>query len=353
MNQKAGCTPLRKSIELCGRCNGATVYVKDESKNPFGTFKDRRCAALLDLHAQKEELVFVQITSGNSGYSLGMMAKEWELKTGRKRSVVNIVPKSISKEVRKRLETCSLVCGMDLGEKIVTFENMVEIARKASGYSGPDTNLVGVEDYRLEGGYREMVREIADEGIRPGYIFCPVGEGELAVELAGACASVWGYDPPKVVGVTIKQNVILYKKNFLKNPGKSIADKLVNGYSKFKDLLMSLVKKGRVELMSASEREIAAMYGYLNQLGIAAEPTAASAFCGAVKYDLKPDDVVVIINTGKGIFDQGSVDKRWAKRIANAAKYVVAFALGVAVAATAYRTFVTVTCPQTIEKETK
>lgn len=317
-------TPMFKSLEMCGRCNGANVFVKREDKNPFGTFKDRRCAALLDVHSTKNELVFVHITTGNSGYSLGMMAREEERKTGRKIHVVNIVPKGLPSAIKKRLESCSTVHEMDLSKDIVTPDEMRAIARKLTGYSGPEENLISVESYGLANGYKNIIREIAEEGVKPKYIFVPVGEGELITELAREAESVWGAEAPKLVGVTISQNAIVKDEDFLKKPGKNIADKLVNGYSKFKDLVLNFVKTGRIELKSVSEADIAKEYKWLNSIGIAAEPSAAVAFCGAEKYDVKPEDTIVIINTGKGVYDQSAVEKRWVRRLVKGLKYAAA-----------------------------
>ena len=323
-----GRTPLRKSIELCGRCNGAIVFVKDESKNPFGTFKDRRCAALLEKDAERQELLFVHITSGNSGYSMGMMAKEFERVTGRKRAVVNIVPKGLPRAIKRRLETCSVVVEADLSAGIITPDQMRVIARKASGYEGPEDNIVGVEDYGLANGYRAIVKEIREHGVKPTHIFCPVGEGELAAEIAAACETAWGADAPKVVGVTIKQNAIMKKDDFLKNVGKSVADKLLNGYSKFKGLLLNFVKTGRAELMTANEGEIAKEYAYLNGIGIPAEPSAAAAFAGAERYGLREGDIAVVINTGKGVYDERRLKRAWLRRLKKACAYTAFFIMG-------------------------
>ena len=327
---EAGGTPLRKSIEYCGKCNGASVYVKDESKNPFGTFKDRRCAAVLDKHKDMKELVLVHITSGNSGYSLGMMAKAREAETGQKIRVVNVVPKGLPKEIRKMLDKCSTVYQMDLGKKIITQEELRALAREKTDFGGPDEAIVGVEDYFLNDGYRKIVREMLFSDIKPTHIFCPIGEGELAVEITSAAQDIWGDEAPKVIGVTVKDNVFASGKDFMKSPGKSVADKLVNGYSKFRELWAGHVENGKAELMIIEEREIAEEYTHLNAIGISAEPSAAVAFCGAARYELNPDDVVVVINTGKGVYEHGAVDRLWRRRLRKAARYIAVAALSVA-----------------------
>lgn len=339
---QVGGTPLRQCIELCGRCNGASVYVKDESKNSSGTFKDRRNLALLEHYKDRGELVFVHMTNGNSGYSLGLLAKEWERLTGKKREVFNIVPKGISRQIREKLERCSWVVDADSGKGILSSGAQLRLAKSTIWYGPrdkpvpwehwPDERFVSVESYKLEKGYGEIINEIAGQGVKPSFIFCPVGEGELITELAAAAEKAWPGSPPKIIGVTIKQNVLVHAADFIKNPRKSIADKLMNGYSKFKDLVRPLVKSGRIKLMTVSDREIAREYRWLNNVaGISAEPSAAAAFCGAKRYNLKRDDTVVIINTGKGAYDVSSLERGW--ELKHRLKYAAWAAAGVAVTA--------------------
>lgn len=321
-----GNTPLYKSIELAGRCSGAIVYVKREDKNPFDTFKDRRCAALVQEHAGKKT-VFVHITSGNSGYSLGMIAKIAN-ETGQNMTVVNVVQKGTPKAIRKKLAECSIVHEMELTRRIINEDSLAELAARLANCDEKD--VVAVESYGLVNGYRQIIREMAAEGVKPTHIFCPVGGGELATELAAQAAKTWPYATPKIVGVTIPQNVLTRSNGFLKKPKNSIADKLVSGYSKFGYLVKQFVAQGKMELVTAGERELAREYKWLNGVaGILAEPSAAAAFCGAVKYKLEPTDKVVIINTGKGIYDQSAVEKRWLRRLARGLKYA-AVALGTA-----------------------
>ncbi len=308
-----GNTPLIKVKELCGACNGATVYVKDESKNRFGTFKDRRSAALFEHYKDKSEIVFVHITSGNSGYSLGMMAEEERRRTKKDIRVVNIIDKGTPKTIRERLESCSKVVEMDLSSGQMGLDEQRELGRSAASYEGHQSNIVGVEEYHIANGYSNILREIYAEGIRPKYVFCPVGNGELLVELADVAKELWGYDAPLIVGVTIQQNILHRAADFVSKIGRSIADKLVAPYSMYKELVEARVKDGSAELMKKhpKEDEIAKEYERLNRIGINVEPSAAVAFWGAKHYELTQDDTVVIINTGKGVYDPSSLNKVW------------------------------------------
>ncbi len=164
------------------------VYIMDESVNSQSrTFKDLRNQGLLGRTSNLQEVVFVQITQGNSGYSLGRLAQqEMALHPDRKIHVVNIIPKGLSKRIRSELHACSVVHEMDLGRKTISRTELMEIARRLTGYSGP--NVLTVEGSEPEGdGYGIIIRDLADAPIIKSpitHIVCPVGGGELAVLLA-------------------------------------------------------------------------------------------------------------------------------------------------------------------------
>lgn len=329
---RVGRTPLFKSIDLSGRYN-AVVHVKDESRNPFGTFKDRRCAALLEHNQGKKELIFVHITSGNSGYSLGMLAADEEMRAGRNVKVVNVVGTDISPVVKAKLETCSIVHQMELTNHIVNRDELIAIARRLTHYTGPEENILTVEDFGLANGYGKIIDEIAVSGVKPKYIYCPMGEGELATELVKRALEVWPERTPIIAGITISQNALVDTEDFIKRLRKSIADKLVNGYSKFKAFIQRYREQGSLNTCAISEALIAREYRYLNDIGIACEPSAAAAFAGAreCKFWAEPDDQIVIINTGKGIYDKKAVDRFQHTRLIRWLKYA---AVGLASAAT-------------------
>jgi len=334
MSSPAVRTPIYQVPELCGRCHGADVRIADFGKSGRGTAKGMRNRELLrSLEATqpgRQHTVFVQITMGNSGYDLAMEAREEQMRTGRRIDVVNIVPKGISPVVKGKLAECSFVHEMDLGRHI-TMAEMRKIAKELTGYEGPEEEILGVERYNLRDGYRAMIRQMAEEGLKPTHIVVPVGAGELLVEVAAEAEKVWGKDAPRIIGVTIQQNVLVHKEDFIKKPGRSIADKIGCAYSAVKELIKELVQRGRAELKVASDRQIYNEYRYLNEtLGIEAEPSAAAAFAGAKSYGFKPGDTVVIINTGKGLFDEKAVEKFGKNRFITTLKEIAA---GIAITA--------------------
>ncbi|MFH2105956.1 MAG: PLP-dependent lyase/thiolase [Candidatus Micrarchaeota archaeon] len=347
-------TPLVQSRELCGRCNGANVFVKREDAQPSGTTKWRRCAALLESRGDKET-VFVHISSGNSGYSMGMVVQQSEDPT---KKVVNIVDKRTPEEIKKRLMSCSIVVEMDLSKELITEDRMKEVAIEATGYTGSNENIVIVERYQLEGGYRGITDEIAKQlhtetqgkTNRPDVIFCPVGSGETMVELAARVHEVWKDNPPKIVGVTVPGNYIAARyfsgQEGAKSTGRSIADKLTCAYSAFAELAVRTLNSGAKLMVMNDEDELRRSYKWLNSIGIPVEPSAAVAFLGAMNYSrlmcaeekdgLTAEKTIVIINTGKGVFDQKAVDRIWLKRLRAGAIYLGVAALGAVLATIAY-----------------
>jgi len=75
LKYKSGNTPLIKIEKLCKRFGLDNLFIKDESKNPFGTFKDRRSEFIIQRGVREHVDKFVIITSGNAGYSLVKFAE--------------------------------------------------------------------------------------------------------------------------------------------------------------------------------------------------------------------------------------------------------------------------------------
>lgn len=330
-------TPIFQVPELCGRFHGPDVRVANLGGLDHSA-KEWRNRALLEsieiaAHGAKHT-VLVQITGGNSGRDLARAAIEMQKTTGRRIDVVNLVSKSMSPFMKKELAKCSIVHEMDLDGRPISVAEMRKIAKELTGYEGPEEEILSVERYNLRDGYRAVVRQMAEDGLKPTHIFVPVGGGELLTEIAAEAEKVWGKDIPKIVGVTIPQNILAHPdKGFLKNPGESPADKLVCGTSPFKELVRELVRRGIVELRVVRDKAILKEYHNLkDELGIPVEPSAATAFAGAAAYPLSPNDTVVVINTGEGLYDKKKVDKVWGRRLRRWWKPVAALLLGAALA---------------------
>ena len=297
---RIGETPLYEVPQLMGRY-GARTFLKDESKNTAsGTFKDRRNMWVLEQDGQTEEPVFyVQITSGNSGLSMGRLCQTYERETGKQRRSISVVHKKLPREIKNKLRAVGEVVEVDLSSGPIPSHTLEQ---RAKDYLQKQDAKVRVVE-RTGGnsdGYGEIAKEIL-ERVQPRYIFCPVGEGELMAKLSLALSHQ--ESPAKIVGVTVNGNINTNGKSF-ERPKQSRADKLVTPYSDFKELLERLSTERGHEILTVDERQIQEEEKILRELMIDAEPSAAVAFAGARRYSrergFSMDDNVVIINTGKG-----------------------------------------------------
>ena len=101
----------------------AHIFVQDESKNKFGTYKDRRSKHIVDLAAKNNIRTLSLITSGNAGYSLAQYARPFCIR------VVSIVDKKIKPHIRQKLEeVCYKVQEYDLEHMILESENIIKLA---------------------------------------------------------------------------------------------------------------------------------------------------------------------------------------------------------------------------------
>src|SRR3989338_5534791 len=147
MINKSGNTPLVKNDELSKKF-GFAVLIKDERKNPFGTFKDRRREIIIKKEKDEQVDTLVLITSGNAGYSLGRFSQ------GTKIRIVNIIDKNLKKSVKEELKKYGKIIEVNLSEKILKPEEVISLARQ-----NDDEVILNVTNGFHEG-YEKIVEEI-------------------------------------------------------------------------------------------------------------------------------------------------------------------------------------------------
>lgn len=270
-NYKSGKTPLVKIDEFCRKFNLPNLLVKDESKNPFGTWKDRR-SEMIGKKA-KHELIdkLCLITSGNAGYSLAKFVNKSRIKIV---SVIDIhLPSSIKEALQ---EVCSKIIEKDLSKKILKPEEVIALAREN------DKEVIWDVTNGFHGAYESIIGEIKNEA--PDYLICPVGSGEGFVGLFNGLEKA--KLKTKLIGVTPKAS-------------PSFADKLYTPWTPYGAKMQSILKKGH-EIIKASEKEIKSAYSYARDF-INCEPSSAVVINALLKKNFKKNDKIIIINSGKGL----------------------------------------------------
>ena len=276
LKYKSGNTPLIKIERLCKRLGLVNLFIKDESKNPFGTFKDRRSEYIIKSGINEHINKFVIITSGNAGYSLAKFAEGTNIK------IINFVDRKIKKSIKNELKGVSYkVIEIDLSKKIWTPEEMMAIAREN------DTEVVwdatdGIYDYQK--GYIKIIEEIKNK--KPNFIIVPVGSGEA---FCGLYEGIKKFKlKTELIGVGVKAK------------WHSFADKLYTPWTPYESKMRAIQKEGH-KIIRLNETEVKQMWKEFKNV-IDCEPSAAVVFSVFSKIKFKKEGKIILINSGKGLF---------------------------------------------------
>lgn len=284
---KIGNTPIVRDSRLGNQFGVSNLLVKDESKNLFGTFKDRRNALAIDRALENAKHVdkLAIITSGNAGYSLARLAK------GTGINIVCIVDKSLNSDIRKNLEKYSYkVVGVELSERNLEKEDVVELARESNN------EVIWDVTNGYEAAFELIVMEITEEA--PDWLITPLGAGEAFVGLYDGLKK---YLPKtKLAGAGV-HGLRDHKLKLREEPSK--ADKLYTPYTPYKERIEGILMdaKRRTSYVPLSDKEIMDTYRRISSL-IPCEPSSAAAFASLRKLDICEDNKVMVLNSGKGIW---------------------------------------------------
>lgn len=259
---------------------GLDILVKDESPNPFGTFKDRKAIEVAE-HAYNSGTDYVMaITSGNYGFSLAEFLHSIGIGT------ILFVDHDINESVANALKQKATVIPVDLEEEELTTEKLETIASNSIDLSGSKViNATNFYDDSYFGIFKEIKGEL-DRDKKLDYLILPCGSGELFA----AALRYYHLSDTKVIAVTTDHRET--KASML--------------YAKYKPSMRGVQKHENPEkydLIKATESEITQAHKWTRTHNINSEPSAAAVLVALEKYKplFKPSDTVVVINTGNGV----------------------------------------------------
>lgn len=270
-----GNTPLLELKKFGSDFNFKTAFVKDESKNPFGTIKDRRNLQIFQEANRLKVDKLVLITSGNNGYSLAQFAKNSPIK------VVCIVSRDLSQGVKDSLKQVAYqVIELNLEHKILRPEELVAFAREK------EDEVI----WEVTNGYEENYQGVVDEilaKVKPNYLVVPLGSGGIYLGIIQALER--RNSNAKVIGIGV-QNTI-----------HSLADKLSTPWTPYAKALDHYQKLGHA-IYRLDESEVKDAYTKFKNI-VPCEPSSSVVFAAAEKHKFKNSDVVVFVNSGKTVLN--------------------------------------------------
>lgn len=309
---KEGHTPYIRGTNLEKETGQSSLWLKDESRNPTGAFKDRALSLCVSMAKELGYQKVVVASSGNGAAS----TSAYGAKAGLETSVV------IPEETPEGKTIHAMVCGAQMNRIPGKFNKSYEFAEhlaETGGFMNLTTTFLsplGVE------GYKTIAYEIyLQSEVLPDYIFIPVGAGPLlygiykgfdelvrmgrtaavpklaAVQSTGCAPVVRAWEEGKAVAMWENPHGV----------ASAIADPLA-GYEDNGDLAVDAVNASNGFAVAVEDQDILEAGKMLARTeGIFVEPSSAAALAGLLKAREKgligPDAKAVLILTGSGLKD--------------------------------------------------
>ncbi len=288
------------------------VYVKDDSRNPSGSLKDRASALAVALAAEMDVRTIAAASTGNAAAALACMSAGYGLKC------VIFVPTSAAREKVAQIRA--------YGAEVVDIEGGYDEAfaacHAACTEHGWYNRSTGINSYMSEG-KKTVAFEICEQmqWRVPDRVFVPVGngcivgavyKGFLELMLMGMTHRV-----PKIMGVQASGSDFMYRAW---KAGKGPHAPQVMPTSTSASSIGVALPRDRIKALRAIQ-DSGGEFVLVNDLqifqavielarngGVFAEPGAAAAYAGLLQWGtLLPHETAVVLVTGSGLKDIGGL----------------------------------------------
>ncbi|KIR17527.1 Threonine synthase [Pseudomonas fluorescens] len=305
-----GNTPLYSRPELLGKGARIKVFVKDESRQPTGSLKDR-ASALAVAHAMQSGARTVAVAStGNAASALAGMSASLGLHN------VIYLPKSAPREKLAQMQGYGAEIVLVDGQYDEAFEQCLNACEEHGWYN----RTTGINSYMSEG-KKTVAFEMCEQlnWQVPDLVFVPVGNGCILGSVYKGFFDLlqlgWIERIPRLIGVQAEHSNFMYRawrddrsmQKTERRPPTSLASSINVALPRDRLKAMRAVTASGGEFICVSDPSIVAAASRLAaSTGVFPEAGAASAFAGLLKYaETHPDtpQTAVILITGSGLKD--------------------------------------------------
>ena len=308
---RVGNTPMYEITKLENKKLDYHLFIKDDSQNPTFSFKDR-ASILVSAFAKENKIDIISAAStGNAGSSLaGICASQ-------NQKAIIFVPATAPKAKLTQIVMYGATIIPVKGTYDDAFDLCVEYSKKNGWYNRNTAyNPLTIEGKKIVS--FEIFSQLKQS--LPDRIFVPVGDGVIlsgvykGFEDLHKCGFISKI--PAIVAVQAEgsQNLIknLNSKTFKYSPSNTIADSISVDIPRNFNMAVQFIKKYMGESIVVSDKEIIKASTLLSKnTGVFAEPAAATAFAGMLKYQkknlLKKNSKNLVLLTGSGLKDLNSV----------------------------------------------
>lgn len=304
---RVGNTPLYHYDHLQGESLPFYFYLKDDSQNPTFSYKDR-ASALVSAFAHENGLdTIVAASTGNAGSSLAGICAAQQQKA------VIMVPESAP--IAKISQV--LMYGASLVPVKGTYDDAFDLSIKASETFGWYNRNTGYNPLTIEGKKTaafELFEQMGDKKI--DRVFVSVGDGVIISGIFKGFEDLLrlGFidQMPTIVAVQSEKsdNLVrnLNQTAFTAVPSTTIADSISVDIPRNFYMARQFIHQYEGEGIAVSDEDILSASSMLaRNTGIFAEPAAAAAFAGLLKYRekglLQANSNNIVMLTGSGLKD--------------------------------------------------
>ena len=318
----AGWTPVFALPRLAEKLNLKHLWLKDESRNPTASFKDRASAVVVTRAREIKAEVVVTASTGNAGAALAGMSAA----VGQK--AVIFAPKSAPQAKVAQL--------LIFGAKVIlvdgTYDDAFDLSIKASEEFGWYCRNTGYNPFTLEGkktaafeiwewwvdAHREWHQKDSQlEDHAPLTIFVSVGDGNIISGIHKGFKDLfalgWIPNMPRIIGVQAEGSAAIanafHANTEVITPvsAKTIADSISVDLPRDGIRAVRAVKDTEGTYVTVADDEIVKSIAELGRVGVFPEPAGAAAYAGLVKAAglgvVRGDDPILVLNTGSGLKD--------------------------------------------------
>ncbi len=321
-----GDTPLLRANRLAKTLGLQNLFLKDDGRNPSGSFKDRASAVAVARARETGREVVATASTGNAAAALAAMS------AAAAHSSVIFVPRSAPQaKIAQLLVYGSRVLAVD-----GTYDDAFDLCVRACDEFGWYNRNTGYNPYMTEGKKTvsfEIAAQLAEAGdiarqdgksgndalfIAPDSVFVSVGDGSI---IGGVYKGFWelhtlGWTErvPRIFGIQSTASAAIHNawRDGLEVPqpvvAETAADSIsVNAPRDATKALRAVRESDGAFLLVEDEAILQAILPLARLGGVFAEPAGATAFAGLQLAQslglLEPGETVVVISTGNGLKD--------------------------------------------------
>lgn len=314
---QVGLTPIYQPEVLREQLGLKQLWIKDESRNPSASFKDRASAVVVARALDIQQEVIIAASTGNAGAALACMAASVGM------HAIILAPRTAPPAKVAQL----LVFGAQVILVDGNYDQAFDLSIAASQTFGWYNRNTGYNPFTAEGKktaafeiWEQVLRKL-DPAAPPLNIYIPVGDGNIISGVYKGFQDLlslgWIERLPVLIGVQAKGSAAIANAYLAGSDtiepvhATTIADSINVDLPRDGLRALRAVRETHGTYIKVSDEEILQAIPILGKVGIFVEPAAAAAYAGLVRAlvtgQLDPAAPVLVLCTGSGLKDINAV----------------------------------------------